>query len=540
MTQPDPLSPYYYHHNFQNLMDLVCERDWDLLTHKERHWLTTFQQLSFKAQCLLVRLLMRRHDWFLAGSLHYDELGETPPLLDTLAEHQFISLTHTAPAEVVFKLLTKTQLMAAFPDTGLAKSAPKSQWQQAIEALYGNTLDSPYELVVCHQPDILPVLNLLYFGNSRQDLSQFVVAELGIQHFEPYPIRQADRLFEHRSQINDWLHLSALNEIVWQARKNKQPKEVLALAPCLPAPFDWAPLERKRQRLVNRIAREFERQDDLSTALSLYQTTTQPPSQERRARILIKQGDIKTAATIIATMLQAPHDEEELDVAYRLAKQKPVRALGSLVPSASAKPATLPTETLALPLNQRVENEVADYYRQQGWEVWFSENSLLNALFGLFFWDVLFLPVRGAFLNPFQRGPRDLHSDDFVAKRQTLIDQRLAEIDRARDWVAQHYQQKHGITNEWVNWSVIEWPLLEAALVMLTDTQLRACFQRILFDRRHNRRGHPDLFMCRGVSYQWVEVKGPGDTLQPHQTRWLQFFQQHEIPAKVTYVTPDQ
>ncbi|WP_037353470.1 VRR-NUC domain-containing protein [Salinivibrio socompensis] len=537
MTQPDPLSPYYYHHNFQSLIGLVSERDWDLLTDKERAWLTSFQQLSFNAQCLLVRLLMRRHDYFLADKLTYSELGETWPLLHILADNGFVSITDTAPAEVLFNVLSKPQLIEAFPAVNVAKSASKTQWQTAITDTFSDPLVSPYSLVVCHQPDILPVLLLLYFGNSRQDLSQFIVAELGIQQFESYPVSQSERLFQHRQQIDDWLRLSALDDIAWQAKKAKRPASILALQSRLPQPFDWPPLERKRQRLVNRIAREFERHDDLSSALLLYKTTTQPPSRERQARILIKQGALDDASLIIAAMLDAPHDEEEYDVACRIAKQKPVREHGRLLPTHSVNPAAFETETLALTLEQRVEWEVADYYRHQGWQVWYSENSLLNALFGLFFWDILFLPIRGAFVNPFQRGPRDLYSDDFVTKRQSHIDARLANMGQARDWIARHYQQKQGIINDWVNWSVIEWPLLDAALNALTDRQLSACFSRILFDRRHNRRGHPDLFMCRDDAYQWVEVKGPGDVLQPHQRRWLQFFHQNGICAKVTYIT---
>ncbi|OOF01997.1 hypothetical protein BZG80_13785 [Salinivibrio sp. MA440] len=537
MTQPDPLSPYYYHHNFQSLIGLVSERDWDLLTGKERAWLTCFQQLSFKAQCLLVRLLMRRHDYFLADKLIYPELGDTRPLLHNLADNGFVSITDTAPADVLFNLLSKAQLIDAFPAVALAKSASKTQWQTAITDTYDDPLISPYALVVCHQPDLLPVLLLLYFGNSRQDLSQFVVAELGIQQFESYPVSQSERLFQHRQHIDDWLHLSALTDTVWQAKKAKRPALILALQSRLPQPFEWPPLERKRQRLVNRIAREFERHDDFPSATLLYQTTTQPPSRERQARMLIKQGYIDDASRIIAAMLDAPHDEEEYDVACRIAKKKPLREHARLVPTNSVNPAIVDSETLTLPLEHRVEWDVAAYYRCQGWQVWYSENSLLNALFGLFFWDILFLPISGAFVNPFQRGPRDLYSDDFVTKRQPQIHARLANINQARDWIARHYQQKQGLSNDWVNWSVIEWPLLDAALHALSDTQLSACFKRILFDRRHNRRGHPDLFMCRGDAYQWVEVKGPGDVLQPHQSRWLQFFHQNGICAKVVYVT---
>lgn len=536
MTQPDPLSPYYYHHNFLCLMDLVSERDWDLLNHAERHWITTFQQLSFKAQCLLIRLLMRRHDWFVAEKLVYHELGDLSPLLDELATQGYVRLTHQAATEVVLNLLTKPQMAHAYPQADVPKSASKAQWQVAIQATYGDTLTSPTMLIECLQPELLSVFLLLYFGNSRQDLSQFVVADLGIQTFESYALRQSERLFQCREHIDHWLHLSALNEHYWQAKKAKQPDIILALTDQLPARYAWPPLERKRQRLVNRIAREHERHANLDSAQMLYQTTTQPPSSERQARIAIKQDDIDLASTLIGTMLRTPHDEDERDIACRLAKQKKIQQQIGPHEWPATPNSEIHTEHLALPLRDRVEWEVADYYRAQGWTVWYSENCLLNALFGLFFWDILFMPVQGAFLNPFQRGPRDLYSEEFCAARQPAIDDRLSDIDNARALIKQHYAEKHGITNDWVNWGVIEWPLLDAALRALSTHQLKACFERILFDRRHNRSGQPDLFMCRADDYQWVEVKGPGDTLQHHQKRWLHFFNHHAINAKVIYV----
>ncbi|GAL06584.1 hypothetical protein restriction endonuclease-like VRR-NUC domain [Photobacterium aphoticum] len=65
-------------------------------------------------------------------------------------------------------------------------------------------------------------------------------------------------------------------------------------------------------------------------------------------------------------------------------------------------------------------------------------------------------------------------------------------------------------------------------------------FSRILFDPKHNRSGFPDLILFQDDTYQWVEVKGPGDTLQRNQLRWLQVFDQHDIPALVAFVTWEQ
>ena len=63
-------------------------------------------------------------------------------------------------------------------------------------------------------------------------------------------------------------------------------------------------------------------------------------------------------------------------------------------------------------------------------------------------------------------------------------------------------------------------------------------FQRILQDLRNNRSGFPDLvrFPAQG-GYQLIEVKGPGDSLQKNQQRWLQFFARHDIPHCLARVT---
>ena len=48
----------------------------------------------------------------------------------------------------------------------------------------------------------------------------------------------------------------------------------------------------------------------------------------------------------------------------------------------------------------------------------------------------------------------------------------------------------------------------------------------------------PDLFWL-GVQgdYEFIEVKGPGDRLQKHQSRWLSFFVEQGIPCRVVYVS---
>ena len=53
-----------------------------------------------------------------------------------------------------------------------------------------------------------------------------------------------------------------------------------------------------------------------------------------------------------------------------------------------------------------------------------------------------------------------------------------------------------------------------------------------------HRKGLPDLirFFPSQRRFELVEVKGPGDALQPHQRQWLRYFDQHGIPNRVCWI----
>jgi hypothetical protein len=63
-------------------------------------------------------------------------------------------------------------------------------------------------------------------------------------------------------------------------------------------------------------------------------------------------------------------------------------------------------------------------------------------------------------------------------------------------------------------------------------------FDRILLDLRNNRAGFPDLVLFPATGgYQLVEVKGPGDSLQKNQHRWMQYFFEYDIPHNIARVS---
>ncbi|USH03662.1 VRR-NUC domain-containing protein [Grimontia kaedaensis] len=535
-TNPPVLPPHYYLDNFLSIVELVSKRYNDLLTESEANWLRSFSTLPKNAQLLLVRMLTRKGNWFRSDKLHYPEIPDIESAITTLSEEEFLTDTANPPIDVVTNLMTKGELLALYAHLPLKASLKKPE---IVAAIIENSEDAILPLptrFLCLQHDVLPLFLLLYFGNSRQDISQFVLNDLGIYRFEKVQLRLEDRLFTSREQIVDWLFLSSLADLYWEYTEAKQLTSALKVSQRLPKKPDWPPLTRKWERLANKLARDFERQKDETAAETLFLQCSLPPARERLARIAIKQERFEEASTIVKAMLASPINEDEADVAARIARQL---AKKTACPSPERIGESFDSEHIAIALNERVELESARYYAQQGWQVWYCENSLLNALFGLLLWDIIFAPIPGAFLNPFQRSPRDMYTSDFTEARREMIDQRFEAFERGEYDLLAVYDAKFGISNDWVNWGWAERDMIEAALSSITPLQVIACIKRILFDTKSNRAGHPDLFMVKDGNCRFVEVKGPGDKLQHHQVRWLNFLSAQGLSSLTLYVSTE-
>ncbi|MGR5061457.1 VRR-NUC domain-containing protein [Photobacterium sp. DNB22_13_2] len=541
MNKQAELPETYYRDNFLCLINTVNNLYGDLLSQKEKNWYHSFCELSAASQCLYIRLLTRKGPYFRSDKIHYPEIDSLSAAFIELEQAKMIS---SSPTDISYNafcaLYTKPELVQSFDFLATDKQAKKPDIVNRVINDKPDISAHLTQLIEVYHNHHLDVFFLLFFGNSHQDLSQFVLADLGMQQFESYVIDPNYRLFQHRQDIEQWLKLSVLNEQYWQYKEAKNITAITAMVESLPTRFDWQPLERKRQRLINHIGRDIERLgsrnlEKLEQARILYQQSERPPSRERQVRILDKQGWTQQALSLAQVMQASPCNEEEADVAGVLTHRL-LNKLGDKQPP-RRKP-KFDSETL--PLIQQhacVELDVCAYYQQQGWQAYFLENTLLCSLFGLALWDIIFSAQQGAFLNPFQRSPKDMFSRSFYQKRQQQIERRLAELE-AGEWQSWSdvFNTKQSISNDWVNWGMLTEAILHQAVSTIPVSALVAVFRRILFDPRNNRNGFPDLILFKDGHYCFAEVKGPGDTLQNNQIRWLKMFQQHQITAKVVYV----
>jgi hypothetical protein len=296
--------------------------------------------------------------------------------------------------------------------------------------------------------------------------------------------------------------------------------------------------DKRWHRLCNNLARDLERLQEHELALQLYNRSQRHPARERRARLLEQSGDFSAAIAVCQSIFAAPWNEEEREAAARILP----RAQRKLDGSRQRLPRDRFDE-IGLTLvagEDSVEDHVANHLAPHWRSVHFVENKLMNALFGLAFWEQVFAAVPGAFHNPFQAVPADMYDSGFRQRREAACAERFNELrgQNLADTLRDAYQRYHNYQCHWVDWRRIDIELVDACARVIPGAHLLAIWERMLFDPGENRRGFPDLIALGENSgdYCMIEVKGPGDALQHSQKRWLRFFQAQGIPAQVAWV----
>lgn len=542
INQPNtPELPSGYHiENLSTLLDSVADQYADLLNESEQHLLQGFRQLSQPGKSLYYRLLTRRGTLLRIDKLNYADVPDLGATLAELSDAGMVTVNNPANGTDLLNLLTRPELIKLFPLEGHSK-LNKGELIERIEQQYADHIQP---LIQQHHPYVKPLLQqafdtykICFFGNSHQDLTEFVINDLGHVRFEPYPLCKNTRYFQTRQQIERQIQYSNARQQLDNPTLLQDQSALLELAYSLPTPDEHPHLNRRYQKVMLVIARQLERLEALPEALSLYQHCDRPPSRERQARILKKLGETDASATLCQQIQQHGQHPEELEFAERF--------LVALKTPAKKPPRKQATDTawqeekiLLTNTGEPVELIAAQALSDARHNTYYVENTLFNALFGLLFWDILFAAIPGAFINPFQRGPLDLNSDDFYPNRRSAIDRRLAclQQDQWQTIVLHHFQHKNGIANSLVHWEGITLPLLEQAMLCIPASHLHSIFFRMLQHPGLFRNGFPDLIQFSETSYELIEIKGPGDKLQANQIRWLKYFRQEGIPARVIWV----
>lgn len=555
-SQPD-LPPKYYLDNFRFVLGFVQNLYQSILVSVEQEFLKNFARLSEDAQCLFVRFSNRRGTFFKVNSLYYPELDDIPAALNELLEAGFIENLngdHAGRSDEVINLFSKPELLLLTQALGSEYPPPKSIRKPDLVRwlLHEYTFDDLLEVIeasepvikVAHESEVM-MMKFLFFGNRYDDMTEFVIRDLGHVKFQSFQEENFSVRFETRKDVEDKLMISLTGETFHEQKDELPPEEI----------YDWfmnwqgglvgelseVALPSYR-RLILKVGAWLERKKLHEQALTVYQLTDHAPSRERRTRLLQRVGAAEEALALCKDMISNPQNADErffgLDYKEKIQskKKRVVRRTTQALQAA---------EAVDIPISYRfrVELGVMEYYRAREKNAIFSENEPWRALFGLVFWDIIYDTNVRAIHHPLQRVPSDFFLPDFFIKREVLLRDRLRELRQAEAFaerVISTYHDKLGTANVLVAWYE---GLLEAVLLIveyLTPDQLHTILLEMAQNLRENTRGFPDLLVWEAEHYDFIEVKSPTDHLSAQQLHWQHFFSSIGVNSKVLRVNWSQ
>ena len=545
---PAELPESYYLDNVKTLFDHVETVYADILNAQCREFLESFNNLSEGAQKLIIRLLNRSAELFRLSKLNYAEIESLPKAAEQLEAADLINLNPPIDHETLISLFSKAELIKNAEEPTSLKPLKRTELNlhllnNANKSFFQKLIESDHFIQVLHK-DVYHLLQMVFFGNLIQSMTDFVLRDLGLYQFESYRIDIKNRPYQSSEEIEQHWLIHQLENVIELADADN----IDALVEC----FDLipecenqlSPLFRKGERLKYEIARQLERVGASDIAMELYQRCCLPPSRERQVRIHHQQGHIQSSLDICQVILAAPVDESEQQFANtfaaRLIKQNKLEPVPGISTNNSYRPEIVDLE---LEYSPSVEQAMVDYYQDEfdAQQAFYLENTLFNGVLGLLIWDAIFAPVAGAFYNPFQYRPSDFYAFDFVQRRQHILEPLWASINNNEDIfekIATCWQVKQGLANPLVDWQQLNLEILQLALQRIPHAHWMNIFKRLLGDLRNHRSGFPDLIVFPPAKgYQLVEVKGPGDSLQKNQQRWMRYFSQHNIPHYLARVS---
>ncbi|MFL6675068.1 MAG: VRR-NUC domain-containing protein [Massilia sp.] len=538
---------FYYLDNFQRVLDWIEQRYDDLLADDERAFIGAFARLPRPARALFVRMVMRKGDLFRASKLNYAEIGCPVEAARHLLQTGWVEADPVISLDELFDLLSKPEIGGVFRLHLHQKGARKADQLEALRREFGDSRafsawfrDCTDTALRIHAKPLCDRLRLIFFGNLRQDWTEFVLSDLGVFRYEQVEFSHASRGFRTRRDIDHYLQLHDCKE---RFAADEALDAVLRDVPRHRFDNEW--LDSRRERLLFQIGQHYEKLKDWPNAHSVYARCRFPGARARAIRVLEKNEQHAEAFELLALAQRTPESDAERQHLLRIAPRL-ARKLGHARLPARRNPAVQRLD-LCLPMPAGewwVEGVVRDHLAREEAPVFYVENALANAMFGLLCWRAIFSAIPGAFFHPFHRGPADLHSPDFFQRREPEFRACLAELDdgRYRGTIVRNFREKAGIQSPFLLWDYLDEALIELALDCIPAEHLKKWCERILLDVKANRSGFPDLiqFWPAERRYNMIEVKGPGDRLQDNQLRWIEYCAAHQMPVAVCYLQWEQ
>ncbi len=525
----------YYRDYFLKLMHEVAENYSILLEKKEVEFINAFHSLPEDAQCLYIRMVMRRSEFFQTKNLNYSEIKNKQESITHLGNVDFVHKITKHDVHLILDLLPtfqKAELLNILPNSPSYKRLSKSN---LLHYILENVSEKELILKISKQYEIyqqckieeVQKLFFLYFGTLHRNLSEFIVRDLGHRHFVNFQTEKLTPYFKTKQEIDEKWQASLWRVEGWERMEINTPevffswiKDILKQHEMTTEPALYV-----LDSLMLSAAKWLEKEKELEHALWLYQRAKRLPAREREIRILHKLGKKEVAINLCEELLAHTRHAEE----YFFARDfKAKISEGKRLKSTTLRLKKASKISIDNRYKYHVEQGVLAAYIEQGFQGVHLENQGFRALFAVVFWDIIFDEDLDVFHHPFQAAPSDWRSEQFYELRKIAFQNRLDEI-RDRTWISARikllFKTQYGNRNLLFEWHEGLEAILLVLVSFLSVVQMKSILLTMAQNLQSNGKGFPDLFIWNSESYQFIEVKSPNDTLSAQQLYWIEFME---------------
>lgn len=537
-TGPIVLPPKYYLDYFQDLVAFLESNYAHIIGGPERTFLNDFQSLSEDAQCLFLRFSNRKGPCFRVNKLDYEEIKDIPAATYELLEGGFIS--EDLPEEyATFNLFLKKELITAYPELEPFRQEKKAL---LIERLLEN--ESSVDEIAAKEPVVLvekqeefEYLKLLYFGEYKVPMTEFVIRDVGHVKLESLDENSFKPWCESRKEARAFFEISQIKSTIRKALKLFPAAIIHDELGEIPWELfqQFQQSEKALSKIAIELGQQLEREKEPELALKYYQLTERHPSRERQVRILDGLGE-KPAAEELAQKMATHHtNASEKIFALDFLNRPKVRINRSMTARLVSSPSV---DLLPMP-GLKVEQLVINHFEASGFNAIHAENFLWRNLFGLLYWEELFDQSQDGFHHPLQRRSNDLYQPEFFSKREAAFTAKARVLNsrkKIKSKINQTHQDKYGIAGPMVYWYEDMLLPLHELVGKLLPRQIKGITWEMARNMKENATGFPDLFIWNENEYFFYEIKSPNDHLSAQQLFWLEIMQELKINADILRV----
>ncbi|XP_061374406.1 fanconi-associated nuclease 1 homolog [Gastrolobium bilobum] len=608
----NPPSSVKYQLNFSLMLQEVLRNNIHLLTEDEKTYMESFTLLSNDSQRLFIRLYSRKGPWFRMSSISYSEIVDAQNAVKELAEKGYICSVEDAnqlcesDMNDILNILTVPELQEIWCFL-LKKSCSRGMKKQhlisSLLSTYAGVLWTHLSTMILNRTgscirissraeSLIWRTERLFFLNGEQDLSSFLLVDMGKIKYPTYNCIISEPIFSNRRNLLSYEEAIEVAQIMDEALDANRTDVVLRCIEIAESRVPTAlPIQYSTSESVTTIRRLFTASWVYSKVISLGISFLEQERRYSDAIDLLKwllnvfTCDVRRGYWTLRLSVDLEHlrcIDKSLQVAEnglldpwiragsRMALQRRVLRLGKpprrwRVPSFSRSALQKIPEVYVRgrPLNSElgaknrfyneegkqcgVEELALHYYAGEGggWQGVHTESGIWLTIFGLLMWDVIYADVPNVFYTRFQNAPLDLGTDSFYTARKSSIESHLQQIrdGMAEEFLIKSWETHIGTACRGVNWDRHSLDELRAAVTCVGAPCLASLCQLLAQDYRSWSSGMPDLLLWRfhgeySGEAKLVEVKGPRDRLSEQQRAWLLLLMECGFMIEVCKVKP--